>query len=115
MSEERLLAGDARSTQLEPLELDAGDLVAGTPSAGLRALAELGGTEIGLWELTAGTVRDVEVDEVFVVLTGEATLRFDDGTTLELRPGVIVRLRAGERTEWEVRSTLRKVYIASRD
>jgi uncharacterized cupin superfamily protein len=115
MSEERLLDGDARSAHLDPLDLDAGDLVAGAPSAGLRALAELGGTEIGLWELTAGTVRDVEVDEVFVVLSGDATVRFDDGTSLELRPGVIVRLRAGERTEWEVRATLRKVYIATGD
>lgn len=113
MSEERLLAIDAHQIRLEPLDLDPADVVGGTPSAGLRALADLGGNEIGVWELTTGTVRDVEVDEVFVVLTGDATVTFDDGTVLELKPGVIARLRAGDRTEWTVRSTLRKVYIAA--
>ena len=113
MSAERLLALDADRVDLEPLDLDPADVVEGTPSAGLRTLAELGGAEIGVWELTAGTVRDVEVDEVFVVLSGDATVRFDDGTLLELRPGVIAQLRAGDRTEWVVRSTLRKVYIAA--
>ncbi|WUP39433.1 acetate--CoA ligase family protein [Streptomyces europaeiscabiei] len=54
--------------------------------------------------LTAGAVRDVEVDEVFVVLAGEATVRFETGESIELAPGVVVRLHAGERTEWEVRS-----------
>ena len=32
--------------------------------------------------------------------------------TVELRPGSVVRLRAGQRTVWTVRQTLRKVYIA---
>ncbi|WP_369029627.1 MULTISPECIES: hypothetical protein [Streptomyces] len=50
----------------------------------------MGGAELGLWTLTVDTVRDVEVDEVFVV-----------------------RLHAGERTEWEVRSALRKVYVTA--
>ncbi len=57
-----------------------------------------------MWALTVGTVRDVEVDEVFVVLEGDATVRFETGESVDLAPGVVVRLRAGERTEWEVRS-----------
>ena len=35
-----------------------------------------------------------------------------DGTTVALRPGVAVRLRAGERTTWTVAERLRKVYVA---
>ena len=48
-----------------------------------------------------------------MVLSGDGTVRFADGSSVELRPGVVVRLHAGERTEWEIRSTLRKIYVAS--
>ncbi|MDX3128634.1 cupin domain-containing protein [Streptomyces europaeiscabiei] len=65
-----------------------------------------------MWSLTVGAVRDVEVDEVFVVPAGEATVRFETGESIELAPGVVVRLYAGERAGWEVRSPLRKVYVA---
>jgi len=86
--------------------------VAGTPSSGLVELDSFAGVDYGIWELTPGTVTDVEDDELFVVLAGDATLRFEDGTSIELRPGVVVRLHEGERTEWEVRETLRKVYFS---
>ena len=111
MTGSRLLASDALRAALEPLELDPADVLAGQPVAGLLPLAELGPVEIGVWELASGTVRDVEADEVFVVLSGDATVRFEDGESVELGPGSVVRLRAGERTEWEVRATLRKVYV----
>jgi uncharacterized cupin superfamily protein len=111
MSDDRVLSQDASSHLLEPY--DAGEVVAGSPSAGLASLAEVGGVSIGVWELSAGTVRDTEVDEVFIVLAGEATVRFlDSGEHVELRPGMVVRLSAGERTEWVVRSTLRKLYLS---
>ena len=59
-------------------------------------------------------MRDVEADEVFVVLAGDATVEFEDPALppIELRPGSIVRLDEGMRTVWTVRETLRKVYIA---
>lgn len=75
-------------------------------------LAELGGAEVGTWEMAPGTDHDTEVDEVFVVLTGRGTVTFEDGEVVELRPGLAVRLRAGERTTWVVTETLRKVYVA---
>ena len=112
MTGDRLLAADALQAHLEPLELDPSDVLAGQPVAGLLPLAELGSVEIGIWELASGTVRDVEADEVFVVLAGDATVRFADGGSVELRPGAVVRLRAGDRTEWEVRARLRKLYVA---
>lgn len=85
---------------------------AGTPRAGLRDLTRLNDCEIGVWEMTCGTAVDVEADEVFVVLSGSASVSFDDGETIDLAPGVVVRLRAGDRTTWVVRETLRKVYVA---
>ncbi|TIC87584.1 DUF861 domain-containing protein [Nocardioides sp. GY 10113] len=97
---------------LPTLPLDPETVLSGTPAAGSRALTEVGGAEIGVWEITAGTVTDVEVDEVFVVLSGSASVTFEDGETIDLGPGVAVRLRAGDRTTWVVRETLRKIYVA---
>lgn len=109
----RVLLDDAFGVPLEHAALPSSDVVAGAPTTATLPFAEVGGTEVGLWEITAGTSRDTEVDEVFVVLSGEGTVRFEDGAAVELRAGVVVRLHAGERTEWEIRSTLRKVYLAT--
>ena len=93
--------------------LDPGTVVDGAPAAGSRALAAVSGVEVGVWEMTPGTATDVEVDEVFVVLSGSGTVCFDDdGEQVELAPGSVVRLRAGERTTWVVRETIRKIYVA---
>lgn len=46
-----------------------------------------------------------------MVLSGSASVEFDDGTVLELGPSSTVRLRAGDRTTWTVHETLRKVYF----
>ena len=101
---------DAASVPL-PLEpLPPEQVVAWAPSAGSIELTEA----IGIWEHTPGSSTDVEADEVFVVLSGSATVSFDDPMLepLELRPGSVVRLTAGMRTVWTVRETLRKVYVA---
>lgn len=82
------------------------------PRVGLAALGDLGGCEIGVWEITPSTTTDVETDEVFLVLFGEATVRFDDGTPdLDLKAGTVGRLRQGARTTWHVTRTLRKVFL----
>lgn len=96
-----------------PLQpLDAEQVVEGSPSAGSVPLTTLGDSEVGVWEMTPGVCTDVESDEVFVVLSGSATVQFDDGTTLELQPGSVAQLRDGEHTTWTVRETLRKIYQA---
>ena len=81
-------------------------------TADLSPLATLGDAEVGLWGMAPGTDRDIEVDEVFVVLAGRGTVTFEDGEVVDLQPGVAVRLWAGERTTWVVTETLRKVYVA---
>ncbi|GAA1778211.1 hypothetical protein GCM10009795_025440 [Nocardioides hankookensis] len=75
-------------------------------------IADLGGLEVGLWEMVPGVAEDTEVDEVCVMLSGRGTVRFEDGEEIDLAPGVAVRLRAGERTTWTVTETLRKVYVS---
>ncbi|MGF0313795.1 cupin domain-containing protein [Rhodococcus sp. IEGM1428] len=85
--------------------------VSGAPEAGFRALTAVAGTEVGVWEMTRGVARDIEVDEVFVVLSGAASVKFENGDTIELSPGVAVRLREGDKTTWTVHETLRKLYL----
>jgi len=105
---------DAASLELDLEPLPADQVVQGSPATGFAELGGFGGTELGVWEHTPGASTDVESDEVFVVLSGSATVSFDDPALdpIELRAGSIARLTAGMRTVWTVRETLRKVYIA---
>ncbi len=102
---------DVASATLEPYDLEPGDVLAGVPSTAELGFTTVGGAEVGIWEITPGTVKDVEKDEAFVVLTGHGTITFDDGEVVELGPGSLVRLNAGESTIWRIHSTLRKVYV----
>ena len=89
----------------------AAQIIAGAPQTGSLDLDEDLG--IGVWEMTPGAMSDIEVDEVFVVIAGDATVEFIDPAlpTIELRAGAVVALTAGMRTIWTVRETLRKIYL----
>ncbi|GAA3446483.1 hypothetical protein GCM10018955_59210 [Planomonospora venezuelensis] len=76
------------------------------------ALTEFKGVQIGVWDIAPGVATDTEVDEVFLVLAGKGRVAFEDGSSLELRPGVLVGLVAGDRTTWSIDEPLRKVYFA---
>jgi len=102
----------ALELELEHEPVDDAQVVEGSPTTGIAALTELDDWEVGVWEITPGTVTDVEVDEIFIVLRGAATLVRGDGTEVELVAGSVGRLDDGEETEWRVRETLRKIYIA---
>jgi uncharacterized cupin superfamily protein len=104
----------AASVELEHVAVESDQVVAGAPTTGHLVLDEAGGRTVGVWEMTPGAMRDVEADEVFVVLAGAATVEFEHPTMAEivLAPGSVVRLEAGMRTLWTVRQTLRKVYVS---
>ena len=108
----RLLCPDVTTAPLEHEPLPPEEVLDGSPTTAVHSLASVGGAEVGIWEMTRGTVRDTEVDEVFVVVTGRGTVTFQDGEAVELSPGVAVRLTAGERTRWTVTETVRKVWVA---
>lgn len=102
----------AAALDLDHDPVPAAQSVSGTPRTGAMALDAFGGLEIGVWEMTPGVMTDVEADEVFVVLSGSASVEFADGSPLlRLGPGDIVRLSAGSSTVWTVTETLRKVYL----
>ena len=88
--------------------------VQGEPTTGATAIDALGGLEVGVWEMTPGVTKDVEADEVFVVISGAATIEFATGAaTLHVGPGDVVHLAAGAETVWTVTETLRKVYLTA--
>jgi uncharacterized protein len=64
-----------------------------------------------VWEVGPGTLDDVEVDELFVVLSGRAHIQIHDGPRLELTPGTVCFLAQGSRTTWHVHETVRKAYV----
>ena len=92
---------------------DPADVVTGEPTMGTTPVTTLGdtGVEVGVWEMTTGTVRDVEADEIFLVLSGSATIT-TGGESVAVGAGDLVRLTAGTETTWEVTSPLRKLYLA---
>ncbi len=105
MSAQRLASPDVLAASVTP---DGGSEPLATASAVLVTTA----VEVGLWEAGPGTDTDVEADEVFLVLSGAGTVRFEDGSEIDLRPGVLVRLHEGDRTTWVVTERLRKLYLA---
>lgn len=106
MASARLLSADLMSETLEP------DGVSAILQTAVRSFVSATATDVGLWEAHPGTDVDVEADEVFAVLTGAGTVSFEDGSSIDLRPGVLVRLHEGDRTTWAVAERLRKLYIA---
>lgn len=80
-----------------------------------KALAVIETCEIGIWEIGPGIEHDIEVDEVFVVLTGSATITVEGSSPVEIGPGDVVHLEEGAETTWEVHQALRKLYVTAVD
>jgi uncharacterized cupin superfamily protein len=112
----------ALALRLEHQPVPPQQIVDGAPTTASAALGEIGDLEVGVWEMSVGAMSDLETDEVFVVIAGRATVRFDrdqihrevlpEETVLHLAPGSVARLAAGQKTVWTVTETLRKIYIA---
>ena len=102
----------AADVDLEPEPLDPDQVVAGLPATSGAVLWESADGRIvrGVWRCTAGTVTDVEQDELFVVIEGRATIEVEDGPVLEVAPGSVCVLERGARTIWTVHEPLLKAY-----
>jgi uncharacterized protein len=108
-------AVSAAELTLEATELDPVQIVSGSPETAELVLDESADGLItrGVWEMTPGVVTDVELDELFVVISGRATIEVEsvDGSSrMEVGPGSVVVLGEGTKTRWTVHETLRKVY-----
>jgi len=101
----------AREIEIPLSDVPAEQRVSGAPKTGSVQVEKFGGTMVGVWEMTPGTIRDIEVDEILTVLSGAAVVEFQDGSKITLEPGTVARLHAGQHTVWTVTETLRKVYV----
>lgn len=106
LAQTRLICADVLHQELTP---DDGSLGLETSH---ERLAQIAGAEVGLWDASPGFMDEVEADEVFLILAGTGTLSFEDHSSIELRPGVLVRLRAGDRTRWTIGSRIRQLYLS---
>ena len=97
---------------LEPDPLDPEQIVSGSPEVSGAVLWESeDGRQIrGIWQITPGTVTDTEANELFVVVSGRATIAVEGGPVFDVGPGDACVLREGDRTTWTVHETLRKAY-----
>jgi uncharacterized cupin superfamily protein len=72
---------------------------------------------VGLWridpEAGAELPYSVAGSETIHVLEGEADLEQSDGTTLALRPGVVVTLPDGFSATWRTRSPFKKLFVVA--
>ncbi|MFE9254519.1 cupin domain-containing protein [Streptomyces sp. NPDC006879] len=100
---------------LEPEPLDPEQIVSGTPEVTGKLLWQSpDGKQLrGIWQITPGVVTDTEANELFVVVSGRATIEIEGGETLEVGPGSACVLREGDHTKWTVHETLRKAYHIS--
>ncbi|GGV51157.1 cupin domain-containing protein [Streptomyces longisporoflavus] len=97
---------------LEAEPLDPAQIVSGTPEVTGKVLWESAdGKQLrGIWQITPGVVTDTEANELFVVVSGRATIAVEGGDVIEVGPGDAAVLREGDRTTWTVHETLRKAY-----
>ena len=106
---------DSSTCELDYSVLDAEKVVAGGEFSDLvLGFSEGGSTEklrTGVWTHPVGISTDVEVDEVFVVISGKGRVVLKDGRVLHLSPGVVGTLIEGEETRWEIDEPLKKVWI----
>lgn len=101
----------AHDIPLAHLALDPARDPSGAVTTAVTSVASEGDMEVGVWEHSVGTSTDTEVEEVFVVITGEGTVTCDGGGRIDLAPGVVGLLPAGAQTTWTVTAPLRKVWI----
>jgi uncharacterized cupin superfamily protein len=107
------LVVQAAAVALDDMPPPSGKILAGEPRIGTAVLGAIGDYAIGVWEITPSVTTDIEVDEFFIVVSGAATVSFDDGSPpLRLSAGSVGRLAQGAATTWTVTETLRKIYIA---
>ncbi len=103
---------DVFATELPRQRIPADEILGGFPTAGSRGIAQIAGAEVGVHEMSPGMARDIECDEVFVVIGGRGSIEFEDGEVLPLSAGTVVRLNKGDRTIWHISETLRRFYVA---
>jgi len=99
---------------LEPWALPPEAVIDGSPATAGAVLSQSADGRIvrGIWECTPGSFRwEWSYDETLVVISGSATVRFDDARRLTLRAGDFAFIARGQSGLWTTHTLLRKVFI----
>jgi uncharacterized protein len=85
---------------------------AGNPHESTNVLWANNQLDVGVWECTPGTFAATRIgyDEVFLCLSGRATMTADNGMRFDLAPGSVLYTPAGFVGTWDISETFRKVY-----
>ena len=91
--------------------------IEGDPHESTNTLWAHNGLEVGVWECTPGKfgARRDGYDEVFLCLSGRATLTDASGVRFDLSPGSALYTPAGFTGTWHVTETFRKVFCIIND
>lgn len=84
-----------------------------SPLTALASLDTVGALATGVWTHDVGVSDGDFGAEVFVVLAGRGTVTDQNGGRIDLAPGVVGVLDAGDLTHWEITEPLRKVWIVA--
>lgn len=109
------LSRDAAALLAQPLSepVPRAGALAGAPAESHHELFADARTEVGVWECTPGRFATAKegIGELMHVLAGSGTLTADDGTVHEIAPGTVLLTPDGWRGTWEIRETVRKLYV----
>jgi uncharacterized protein len=88
----------------------------GDPHESALSIWNHNGLDVGVWESTPGVfpASRIGYDEVFVCLSGAATMTTSDGERFDLTPGSVLLTPNGFTGTWDVSETFRKVYCIIR-
>lgn len=96
--------------EAEPIAADR--ITSGSPATSTLSLHSDDHARFGLWYATPGafSTDHAGYEEFIQVLDGAGSLVHDDGTTIPLKPGILVHLEDGWRGRWVIDKTLIKSY-----
>ncbi|QYM74956.1 cupin domain-containing protein [Leucobacter luti] len=88
-------------------------LISGAPRAQELVLHEDPTTEIGIWEITAGSFHSSKlgVSEFMYFLSGAGTITRESGEVVPITAGSFVSLPDGSHVIWDVTEPTRKLYV----
>jgi uncharacterized cupin superfamily protein len=103
---------DPTTVDMHPYPVAPERITAGTETTANLAWEREDSGEVGaVWQMTPGVLEGVKGAETFVVVSGRATIEFDDGRTSEIGPGSIGVIVEEDVARWTVHETLRKVIV----
>ena len=106
--------GNVFNYKLEPEGYPSLEDKATTIHTGAYHIGLVDGVNVGVWEAEPGLIGGVTADEVFIILEGRAEVTFEDTQeTIQIGPGDVVRLHAGQRNTWRTLEPLKKISVWS--